>query len=56
MIEGKVDIFVVTDTKLDSNFPTSQFYTIGFTKPDRLDRNRDGRWVLIYIRVDIPSK
>ena len=32
MIEGKVDIFVVTDTKLDSNFPTSQFYINSFTK------------------------
>ena len=55
MIE--VDVLVVTETKSASNFPTSQFYTIGFTKPDRLDRNRDGRWVLIYIGVDIiPSK
>ena len=32
MIEGKVDIFVVTATKLDSNSPTSQFYINSFTK------------------------
>ena len=54
MIE--VDILVVTETKSDSNFPSSQFYINGFTKPDRLDRNRNGRCVLIYIRVAIPSK
>ena len=31
MIEGNVDILIVTETKLDSTFPTSQFYKNGFT-------------------------
>ena len=56
MIEGKIDILEVTAAKLDSSFATSQFYINGLTKPYRLERNRHGRGVLIYIREDIPSK
>ena len=56
MIEGNVDILIVTETKLDSAFPTSQFYKNGFTKPYRLDRSRNGGGVLIYIREDMPGK
>ena len=56
MIEGKVDLVVVTETKLDPTFPTSQFSINCFTKPYRLNRNRNGGSVLIYIREDIPNK
>ena len=56
MIEGIVDILVVTETKLDSTFPINQFYINGFTKPYGLDRNRNGRGVLIYICEDVPNK
>ena len=55
-IESKVDIIAVTETKLDSTFPTSQLYVNGFTRPIRLDGNRNGEGVPIYIRRDIPSK
>ena len=53
---GKVDILIVTETKLDSTFPTSQFVIDGYSEPYRFDRNRNGGGVLIYIREDIPSK
>ena len=56
MIESKVDILVVSETKLDSTFPTNQFYIHGFTKPYRLDMNRNGGGVLMYIHKDIASK
>ena len=56
IIEGTVDILVVTETKLDSTFPTNQFYINGFTKPYGLDRNRNGTGVLIYICKDVPNK
>ena len=56
MIEGKDDILVVTETKLDSTFPTNKFYIIGFIKPYRRNRNRNGGGVLIYIRENVPSK
>ena len=51
-----VDILVITETKLDDTFPLGQFYVDGFTMPYRLDRNRNGGGVIIYVREDIPSK
>ena len=50
-----VFLLVVTETKLDSTFPTSQFL-IGYSEPYRFDGNRNGGGVLIYVREDIPSK
>ena len=32
MIEGKNDTIVITETKFDSTFSTSQFWINGFTK------------------------
>ena len=55
-VQGKIDILIVTETKLDSTFPTSQFVIDGYSEPYRFDRNRNGGGVLIYIRKDMPSK
>ena len=51
-----IDILVLTETKLDDTFPTAQFLVNGFSEPYRLDRNRKGGGVMVYIREDIPSK
>ena len=48
-VQGKVDIMIITETKLDSTFPTSQFVIDGYSEPYRFDRNRNGGGVLIYI-------
>ena len=55
LVRSKVDILVITETKLDSTFPTSQFL-IGYSEPYHFDRNRNEGGVLIYVREDIPSK
>ena len=51
-----IDVPVITETKLDDSFPTSQFSIKGSAKPCRLDRNKNGRGVMIYIRDDSPSR
>ena len=51
-----VDILVVCETKLDETFPSSQFHMAGFSLPYRLDRNRNGGGVMIFVREDIPGK
>ena len=51
-----IDILVITETKLDNSLPTSQFLVKGFAELFRLDRNRNGGGVMIYIRDDIPSR
>ena len=56
VILKNADILVITQTKLDDTFPLGQFYVEGFIMPYRLDRNCNGRGVIIYVREDIPSK
>ena len=55
-VMGNVEILMVTETKIDESFPTSQFIIPGFTSPYRFDRTKDGGGILVYIREDIPSK
>ena len=53
---GIFDILIITETKLDETYPISQFHIDGYSMPYRLDRNRNGGGVIIYVREDIPSK
>ena len=56
LIKEKLDIFVLTETKIDESFPTNQFLIDGFSPPFRLDRNKHGGGVLIYISEYIICK
>ena len=56
LIQGKVDIFVVSETKLDESFPRGQFAIEGYSTPIRFDRNNEGGGIIIYVRSDIPCK
>ena len=49
-------VFVVTKTKPDDTFLTSQFLVIGFSVPYRLHQNRNGGEIMIFIHDDIPSR
>ena len=53
---GNIDILLVTETKLDSSFPSAQFHMHGYTIHYRLDRNATGGGLLLYVRENIPSK
>ena len=56
LISGIFDILIITETKLDETYRISQFRIDGYSMPYRLDRNRNGGGVIIYVREDIPSK
>ena len=56
MVSGYFDVIIVTETKLDDSFPKEQLYIDGFSIPYRLDINRNGGGLMIYIQDDIPSK
>ena len=56
MINGNIDIFMTSETKLDETFPAAQFSLQGFCDPYRFDRNRNGGGIMLYIREDIPSR
>ena len=47
---------MVTETKLDSSFPSAQFQIHGYTTPYRLDGNANGGGLLLYVREDFQSK
>ena len=56
LIKGRIDILLISETKIDNTFPTSQFKIPGFSSPYRLDRSEHGGGILLYVREDIPSK
>ena len=56
IIDNKIDIFLISETKLDDLFPSAQFLIKSFSPPYRFDRNSKGGGWLLYIREDIPSK
>ena len=56
LVKDKLDIFMVSETKIDDSFPENQFIIEGYSKPFRRDRNSHGGGLLIYVRDVIPCK
>ena len=55
-VSGNIDILMVSETKIDMSFRTSQFVIQGFAAPFTLDRTNTGGGMLVYVRDDIPPK
>ena len=45
-------IFLISKTKADNSFPTSQFTMTGYSIPFRLDRTSHGGGILLFVRED----
>ena len=56
IVSNEIDIFVVSETKLDGTFPTLQFLMQDYLTPFRKDRTSKGGGTLLYVREDIPCK
>ena len=56
LVKSKIDILLISETKLDESFPLANFLIPGFSPPFRRDRSGTGGGILLYIRNDIPSK
>ena len=56
VIGNKIDILLISQTKLDDTLPLSQFILEGFTPPYRLDRAEHDGGLMLFIGEDIPSK
>ena len=50
LIGGKVDIFLIMETKIDGTLPTSQFLMSGYSNIYRLDRNGKGGGVMLFVK------
>ena len=48
IIKGKLDIFLISETKIDKSFPISQFSVEGFRKPFRRERKIGAGGLLLY--------
>ena len=55
-VTGNIDIQIVSETKLDNNFPVSQFLIDGYTPSFRLDRNNNGGGIMLFVKEDILCK
>ena len=56
IINENVDIFTITETKLDGSFPTAQFEIKGYYSPFRFDITNKNGGLLVYIKSSIPSR
>ena len=54
MLHKNLDVLLISETKIDSSFPTAQIQIEGYTTY-RLDRNANGGDILLHIREDILS-
>ena len=52
----KIDVLLISETKLDDTFPLNQFILKGFTPPYRIDRTAHAGDLMLFVREDIPSK
>ena len=53
--KGKIDILMISETKIDESFPKQNYLTDRFSTSYRLDHDSKGGWIMLYVREDIPS-
>ena len=53
MLSEVLAVLMITETKLDDSFPEQQFHIEDFNIPSRLDRNRHGGGLLLYVHNNI---
>ena len=56
MICGNIDVLLITETKIDTSFPSVQFQIDGYTAPYHLGRNWNSGRMLLYVWDDTSSK
>ena len=47
IVSTNLDVFLISETMLDSSFPEAQFLHDGYSKPHRKDRSLGGGGLLI---------
>ena len=56
LITNEIDVFLLSEIKIDETFPLEQFLISGFAKLLRLDRNSRGGSIMLFIRDNIPYR
>ena len=55
-VSSNIDILIISETALETSFPTNQFLINAYTSPYILDRNGESGGILVYVPEDIPPK
>ena len=53
LIGGKIDILIISETKLDATFPTNQFFIEEYSIIHRLNRNDKGGGIMLFVKDGI---
>ena len=56
MRNGNIDLFMISETKLDETFSAAQFSLQGICDPYRFNRNRNCGGIMLNIREDVPLR
>ena len=54
-VTGNTDVLMISETKIDENFPVGNFLLPIFSVPYRSNSDSKGGGILLYVREDIPS-
>ena len=55
-IRGKVDILMISETRIEESFSLGQFKVNGFNAAFRLDCNINSGGIMLFVWEDIPAK
>ena len=55
-VKCNANAIMIYETKLDDTFLVDQFVIEGFSKTLRIDRNKNGGDILLFVRKDIPPR
>ena len=55
MVGEKVDIVLISETKIDGTFPTSQFFMRGYSHVYRLDWNDKGGGIMLFAKNNLST-
>ena len=56
LVANKLDVFLISETKIDDSFPDAQFFYKNFGIPHRRDRKFGAGGLLMFINENIPSR
>ena len=56
IVVGKLDLLLISETKIDESFPSASFEIPGFSTPYRVDKTANEGGIMLYVRSDIPSR
>ena len=52
LVKDKLDIVLISESKIDDTFPKNQFLIEGYSTPFRSERNSHGGGLILYLRED----